>query len=177
VYDRPTMTNPYRKLLTQPPPLDRRPRNYRALRTALAGALLAGAGAAVCGCAAAPLIVDGVEQAACAIIPEFLPNSTTLVAAVCKDVEPAVNGIVAAVVAESGGATATAASINVSVCRLVPITDGSTRQGAICSAFCGDMSTATAADPCPRVDTALKASKASKAAKVAPKPVAGAVGS
>jgi hypothetical protein len=35
--------------------------------------------------------------------------------------------------------------------------DGAHGLGVVCASFCGDMSTATARDPCPRVDAALAA--------------------
>ena len=131
----------------------------RAARRPLAILLLLAASA----CAAALPILTAVEQAACAIVPVFLPTTTTLVASVCTDAAPVVNAVVSAVVAADGTATV-AASFGASTCKMVAISgDGATGRGVICSDFCGDMSTATAADPCPLVDARLKA--AAKAAK------------
>jgi hypothetical protein len=112
---------------------------------------------AVAGCAAVLPIAKAMEQAACAIVPVFLPSTTTLVASVCADAAPAVNTVISEVVT-ADGTGASLASYSASTCKMVPISaDGSTGRGEICSSFCGDMSTATATDPCPKVDAKLKA--------------------
>lgn len=66
---------------------------------------------------------------------------------VCSDVAPLVAALVGGGVAGADGVP----------CKLAPITpDGTHGRGVVCAAYCGDMSTATASDPCPRIDAALR---------------------
>ena len=111
------------------------------------------------GCPTALLIAKVAEQAACAIVPAYLPGSSTLVASICTDAAPVVNTVIADVIAAEGPA---AASYSAASCKLTTITDGTSGRGSICDHFCGDMAIATANDPCPRVDAALKSARSRK---------------
>lgn len=96
-------------------------------------------------------IVAGIEQAVCQIVPIADPASGVYVGSVCSVAAPIVNGILTSFSARKPAAAP--------LCHLVPITDGKQGLGVVCDSVCGDMSKATAGDPCPDVDARLRAGK------------------
>lgn len=100
---------------------------------------------AACGLSATQVtaIASGIVQDACPLVGLLNGQAGT----VCADVAPLISSLV-------GGVVATA---DARPCKLAPITaDGLHGRGVICVDYCGDMTSATTADPCPRVDAALR---------------------
>jgi len=106
------------------------------------------AGLALTACAAAVGLVHALVVAACPYVPT--PYGT-----VCESAAPLVTAVGNEIVTLAGNAAV--ARIDPATCARAQITpDGATVVGSVCVQVCGDMGAATVADPCPKVDAALR---------------------
>ncbi len=129
-----------------PPPVADKPK-------APPGIVVAGLCLALGGCAAFLPALHLLEVAAC----DFVPSQY---GTVCKDAIPVVDAAIAALPGH-----AARFAVDPAVCPRAQITaDGVTARGAVCEQLCGDMTKATAADPCPAVDALYRKQETAKAA-------------
>ena len=94
-------------------------------------------------------IVNGIDQAVCKIVQVADPSSAVYVGSVCDVAAPIVSGILS-------GLSDRRVIAKEQPCKLTPITDGKQGLGVVCASICGDMTKASAADPCPAVDAKLR---------------------